>query len=325
MEKFKEWVEIVSKLSTIGIFILAIFGYFYTVKPKFLLDNMKIEMIEIEKNVNSLSNDKSTLENKISLLEDDKKKIVEDFEKIKAMKDIELKQLSKDINLQKEKYSKQLLILKKEIKKQKNISNNISKENNFLRKINNESRWTLFKNYLSNINLKAPYKNKADNRFYLSERIEYYNNHPIITLENNDKFLSRKNAPFDILLDGFLSIRYSKNMIFTESEFYYLKNKAIKLLKKNQSIFIYNNSVLSEKQNNLNKLIKNKLDKIKSLDKLKDKYEIILIKKDIHQLHNEFRNTRIKVINLLNKSINNGFKGIMNLDLKNSYYIWTSF
>lgn len=325
MEKFKEWVEIVSKLSTIGIFILAIFGYFYTVKPKFLLDNMKIEMIEIQKKVNSLIKNKNTLENKISVLENDKKKIVEDFKKIKTMKNIELEQLTKNINLQKEEYSKQLLLLKKEIKKQKNIATNISEENNFLRKMNNESRWMLFKNYLSNINLKSPYENKDDSRFYLSERIAYYNKHPIIRLRNNDKFLLKEDAPFDILLDGFLSIKYSKNVIFRESEFYYLKEKAIKLLKKNKNIFTYNNSILSEKQNNLNQLIENKLKKIKFLDKLKNKYEISLIKKDIYQLHNEFRNTRVKAINQLNESIKNGFKGIINLDLKNSNYVWTSF
>ncbi|RXI37921.1 hypothetical protein CRU99_11580, partial [Malaciobacter mytili] len=110
MEKFKEIIEILSKTSTIGIFILALFGYFYTVKPKFLLDNMKLEMSNIEKDVNSLKKEKNNLENKILELENEKISLSKNFEEIKNKKDLEIKELQDSFNLQKDNYEKEVLL-----------------------------------------------------------------------------------------------------------------------------------------------------------------------------------------------------------------------
>ncbi|WP_419769736.1 MAG: hypothetical protein ACNI3C_10425 [Candidatus Marinarcus sp.] len=318
MEKFKNIIEILSKVSTIGIFILALFGYIYTVKPKFLLDNMKLEMADIEKDVNFLKKEKVFLEDKILGLEKEKIKLNKNFEEIKSKKDLEIKGLLESFNFQKNNYEKQVLLFNNKIEKQKKILNNFTEENSFLRKKMDETRWFLFINFLSNIKLKEPYVSKEDNYFYLSEH--FYHNNAIIELNNKDKFLLNKSAPYEILKDSFLSIEYSNDMIFRESEFYNFKNKILKLLEKNKSEFSYNGIELFEKTKNLNALIKLKLEKIQSLDKEHNEYELKKLENDIYNLHEKFRDFKVEKINQLNMDINKVFKKMTNINLKSSGY-----
>lgn len=317
MNKFKEIIEILSKISTIGIFILAIFGYFYTVKPKFLLDNMNLEMLNIEKNVNTLKNEKINLDNKIQELENEKINLSKGFEEVKNKKDLEIKELQDSFNLQKNDYEKQILSFDDEINNQKKILDDIIREKDFLREKMNEARWSLFLNYLSNLELKKPYNINENNKFFSNGK--FYHDNAIITLDKY-KFLLNENAPYEILKDSFLSINYSKEMTFTESEFYIYKNRILKLLEENKKYFSYSGTILLTESNNYNEIIKEKLEKIKSLNEENDKFELESLEKDIYNLHDKFEDLRVKKINQLNKEINKVFKKITNLDLEDSKY-----
>lgn len=315
MNKFKEIIEILSKTSTIGIFILALFGYFYTVKPKFLLDNMNLEMSNIEKNVNILKNEKINLDNRIQELENEKTNLSKDFEEIKNKKDLEIKELQDSFNLEKNSYKKQILSFNVEINNQKKILDNIIKEKDLLKEKNKEAKWYLFFNYLSTLDLqKSKGSNEEDNKFYYSKEY-YYNNNILISLSNKDKFLLIDNAPYEILKDSFLSIKYSKEMIFTESEFYIFKDKILKLLEKNKKASSYSGTNFLSKINDLNNIIKLKIEKIKFLDKENNKSELKILENDIYNLHNEFRKLRFKEIDNINSGIIKVFKKITNIDL----------
>lgn len=279
---------------------------------------MRLEMSNIEKYVDSLKKEKNNLENKILELENEKSSLIKNFEDIKNKKDFEIKELLESFNLQKNSYENQILLFNDKINNQKKIFDNITKENDFLREKMNESRWSLFFNYLSNLKLKKPYSVEEDNKFYLSEN--FYHNNVVISLNNKDKFLLNENAPYEILNDSFLSINYSKDMIFTESEFYTFKDKILNLLEKNKKEFSYDGTDLLNKKNDLNEIIKLKIEKIKSLNKENDKSELKALENDLYNLHNEFKNLRVEKINQLNNEINKVFKKITNMDLKDSNY-----
>ncbi|RXI35548.1 hypothetical protein CRU99_13835, partial [Malaciobacter mytili] len=164
-----------------------------------------------------------------------------------------------------------------------------------------------------------PYSSNEDNKFFISDK--YYHNNIIITLDNKDKFLLNKTAPYDILKDYFLSINYSKEMIFTESEFYNYKDKVLNLLEKNKSNFSYNGANLLIEANRLNEIIKEKSEKIKSLNKENNQSELKALEKDIYNLHSKFEDLRVEKISQINREINKVFKKITNLDLKDANYV----
>ena len=57
-----------TKIATIGIFIIATFGYFYTVKPRFELHHLKIEKQKLESDFSELKANKNKVNNELTLL-----------------------------------------------------------------------------------------------------------------------------------------------------------------------------------------------------------------------------------------------------------------
>ena len=100
----KNSMEIASKLAIIGLFILAIFGYFYTAKLKYELDNLKIHSSELDKRNIVLI--KEIRENKIKVIKIKKEaKISIELlnKKIKKLNDTEVKKTKLANKLKKEK------------------------------------------------------------------------------------------------------------------------------------------------------------------------------------------------------------------------------
>lgn len=67
MEKFKEWLDIVTKISTIGGLIIAILAYYYTIKPIFDEKKLKSEITKLEKEKITLSNEILNFTKKLKL------------------------------------------------------------------------------------------------------------------------------------------------------------------------------------------------------------------------------------------------------------------
>ena len=80
-DKIMKYLELVTKITTIGLFFLALFGYIYTVKPKFFLDNLKIKMEILENKNIKLINSIKEKEEKIKFLNIDIKSKVKEKNK----------------------------------------------------------------------------------------------------------------------------------------------------------------------------------------------------------------------------------------------------
>lgn len=303
MGKFKEIIEILSKVSTIGIFMLALFGYFYTVKPKFELDNLKLSMVNVKK-------EKEKIESQV-------KAFIEDFDKLKSEKDSLTKSLS-FLSLEKKDLILNLNILNDNYKKDVNELNNklnsydntILKKENYIslldEKIKN-SNLNLFMIYLFNgidtINRENnKYTtftfsfNETDNSSKKDKKYE------LLKITNDDKFLLDKYAPYNELVNKINNFEYLNNMIFSKNEFNIIKELVLKTLYKNKNNLTYNNRVINDFILNLNKERKKTINLLNNLES-----DLVLLNnKDLSSFDEKVKNAeKINELNYERNTLSN--------------------
>ena len=293
----KNSIEIASKLSTIGIFILATFGYFYTVKPKYELDNLKIHSSQLDKRNIVLK--KEIHENKIKIIKAKKEaKISIELlnSKIKELTNIEVKKtrLANKLNKKITSNKKKILLIKKEKAKALNQYNTIL--------------WNLYINDIKNIgygNSRFEYATKTnDEPGYISIALNEDTN--IIKLNVIDLKILDKNIAFKVI---------KKRLPLISNEFIPKKYlKKFTLFSKN---FI---------DNHQNDLINKKLDKQYYIN-LMNAYnsDILKIEIEFQKSENTYNNNLKKIKDEFNKIKNpTTLEGVKyhnkKVDLLNNYY-----
>lgn len=296
----KNSIEIASKLSTIGLFVLATFGYFYTVKPKYELDNLKIYSSKLDKRNIALK--KEISENKIKIIrtkQEAKISIELLNKKIKYLNNIKVKKtklvnkLNKEITLG----EKKNLLIKQEKEKALNQYKIIL--------------WNLYINTIKNIGY-------GNNRFEYGAKINDKTGQFTIILNENSNLIElnvidlkildkdiaykviKKSLP--LITNKFIPKKYLKTFTLFSENFInnhkdYLINKKI-----NKQYYInlmntYNNNILKiERQFQENK------DKYNNnLEKIKDEFKKIKNPTQLEVVR--YNNKKVDLFNNYNKKI----------------------
>jgi hypothetical protein len=293
----KNSIEIASKLSTIGIFILATFGYFYTVKPKYELDNLKIHSSQLDKRNIVLK--KEIHKNKIKIIKAKKeaKMSIELLNStIKELTNIEVKKtkLANKLNKKIISSKKKISLIKKEKEKALNQYNTIL--------------WNLYINDIKNIGYG---KDRWDDVTKINDEtgeltVNINEDINIIKLNVIDLKILDKNIAFKVI---------KKRLPFISNEFIPKKYlKKFTLFSKN---FI---------DNHQNDLINKKLDKQYYIN-LMNAYnsDILKIEIEFQKIENTHNNNLKKIKDEFNKIKNpTQLEGVKyrnkKVDLFNNYY-----
>ncbi len=291
MEKLKNILEIISKLSTFGIFIIAFIGYFYTVRPKYELDNLKLSMEEIKKEklnlekqiftyneqLLSIKNEKETLSNSIVDLKNEKNSLK-----------LSLEQFVQN-------YENDKLVMNNKMIEYNNL---IEKKEKYIKKFN----LNLFVTYLFN---GVDTFNESENDYIkvafsdIGERLNNNDEPKLLVVSEKDNFLLDKYAPYNELIKKFNDFNYVKGMMFSENEFNEMKK------------FFLNNTIKHKKN-----LVFNNEDSKKFIVKLnEDRQELLnernLLKKKI----NELKTKKLSPMDYFNEE-NKIAKEIYSVDMK---------
>lgn len=267
MGKFKEIIEILSKVSTVGIFILALFGYFYTVKPKFELDNLKLSMESVKKEKNDLEFQIKEFKNDISGLKTEKDDLVNLLVTLNSEKDNLLLSLNK-LN---ENYKNDVTLLENKIK---TYDTSILKKESYINELNNkvnEYNLNLFVFYLFN-GVDTFNENENDyTKFvfsFIPKSLDEFNEKPkLLNILDNHKFFLNNNAPYIVFMKKINNYNYEKNMIFSNKQFFDMKKDFINKVNLHKDVLNYDSDYFNNYLLDLNNKRQVHLDSLNSLEK----------------------------------------------------------
>lgn len=284
----KRCVDIGSKLAAIGIFFLALFGYFYTVKPKFFLDHLKVKTSTLEIKNNALNESIKIKEQKITQLQTEKELKLAELQK-------KVHKLENDIN------NKQANIVKLNNEKNKNI---------------NENKYVLWRIFLNKTHIQTSVSSDL-------KVIEKSENEYIIKHTEQDKKILKENAPYLILKKHFSNLQYSsKYALINENIFNEFNAFIIDSIEKQKSKLIYNVNLeelvsLQEKYNQEIKKLKPiiydtniatriRFNTIDQIHEYQNKYDLLAQKRYIEvekTINNFINNVSLSYVKQLNLDI----------------------
>jgi len=307
-------VDVGSKMAAMGIFILALFGYFYTVKPKFFLDNLKIKTSILEDKNVKLNEDIREKEKRILNIEKEKEKTL-----LSIKNEIKLKQ--EEITLLKEDKVKILLNLEEKINIYKNILakqeidiDNLSIQND---KNINKKKYILWEIFLKKIYIRTVSNAKA-----YTKKSEYF-----IKDTEQDKKILRSDAPYKVVKKYFMDLKYSsKYKLIDKNLFDEFRNMIIDDIDSNKVNLKY--TVPKSRLQKLQKEYNSKIAKFKFMLKSNDYEKQDIARNKIHKLYQAYDKTVKKCYVSVEKKINQFINRIstqyiktLNLDKKSKIYI----
>ena len=260
MEKFKEWLDVFTKVATIGGLVVAIFAFFYSVKPAFEKKELENSILKLEEKVKSFN-----LEIK------NKKDLIVELEKENESIKNDSHELLNDIR----KKENKVQVLGKNVKSLKtnisNLSNQVSKKQNEIKKL------SLKINKVQLNLLKSDWRfflNVYEERFFNFDKEKYnlvFNITKVMDLDLKPIVLTEKEkeiikGDYTLLLfaQSLQKFKYFKGLGFKEERFNEFKNIILHYVKLNTHIFGYKITLDGELEK-VNKEI-NKLANMRNID-----------------------------------------------------------
>jgi len=264
---FKDFIDYGSKISTIGIFFLAFFGYIYTVKPKFLYDTLKIKS--------------SKLENKNIELENNIKQHKVDIDNLQKSKKV----ISTDLE-------NKISVLKDNINKRTEENTHLLNRNN---KLYNKNKYVSWRIFIKKVYIQTSTANTWNKK-----------NEYLIFHTKQDKLVIKNNSPYILLKEHFKNLKYSQiYSLINQKDFNDFKMYLINNIEKEKYKLKYDSNIkeLTNLQIEFNAKIKklkkqidphniNTVDIYKEIEKIHKKYDIEAKKryKKVNKIINDFIN-----------------------------------